>query len=78
MLVLETKPGKAVSIIETDMQVEFEAPVDYEEPKRTSKKALPSEQPVLIDAKQIPGSAAFSKMDLTPFTGSGFALLPKK
>lgn len=32
--VMETKPGPAVSIIECDMNVEFEAPVGYQEPKR--------------------------------------------
>ncbi|GFX66517.1 ubiquitin recognition factor in ER-associated degradation protein 1 [Trichonephila clavipes] len=31
-LVLETKPQKAVSIIECDMNVEFDAPVGYKEP----------------------------------------------
>ncbi|ESO91701.1 hypothetical protein LOTGIDRAFT_233453 [Lottia gigantea] len=32
LCVLETKPGKAVSIIECDMNVEFAAPVGYQEP----------------------------------------------
>jgi len=32
--VLEVKPGGAVTIIECDMNVEFAAPVGYEEPKR--------------------------------------------
>ncbi|KAK4015188.1 hypothetical protein OUZ56_030175 [Daphnia magna] len=32
--VLETKPGKAVSIIECDMNVEFAPPVGYSEPKK--------------------------------------------
>lgn len=35
--VLETKPGPAVSIIECDMNVEFEAPIGYQEPKRQNK-----------------------------------------
>lgn len=36
--VLETQPGNAVCIIECDMNVEFSAPVGYEEPKRAVKK----------------------------------------
>lgn len=35
--VLETKPGNAVCIIECDMNVEFSAPVGYEEPKKIEK-----------------------------------------
>lgn len=34
LLVLETKPGRAVTIIECDMNVEFDAPVGYKEPQR--------------------------------------------
>lgn len=36
--VLETKPGNAVCIIECDMNVEFSAPVGYEEPKKVEKE----------------------------------------
>ncbi|XP_075160713.1 ubiquitin fusion-degradation 1-like isoform X1 [Haematobia irritans] len=43
LCVLETKPGNAVSIIECDMNVEFEAPVGYKEPT-TSKKSEPEEE----------------------------------
>lgn len=40
LCVLETKPGKAVSIIECDMNVEFAAPIGYKEPqsKQTSEE----------------------------------------
>lgn len=39
LCVLETKPGKAVSIIECDMNVEFAPPVGYKEPEsRTTPK----------------------------------------
>jgi len=34
LLVMETRPGNAVSIIECDMDVDFAAPVGYEEPKK--------------------------------------------
>lgn len=38
LLVLETKPGQAVTIIECDMNVEFDAPVGYKEPERVTKQ----------------------------------------
>jgi len=38
LLVLETQPEDAVSIIECDMQVDFAPPVGYVEPTRTPKK----------------------------------------
>lgn len=45
--VRETKPGSAISIIETDCQVDFEAPKDYVEPERVPPPApvLPPAQP---------------------------------
>eukprot|EP00916_Digyalum_oweni_P003646 GHVL01006516.1.p1 GENE.GHVL01006516.1~~GHVL01006516.1.p1 ORF type:complete len:240 (+),score=58.19 GHVL01006516.1:344-1063(+) len=44
--ILETKPGKAVSIIETDVQVEFAPPKDYVEPPRVPRQveAPPEEE----------------------------------
>lgn len=42
LCVLETKPGKAVSIIECDMNVEFAAPIGYREPQtRQTSGELP-------------------------------------
>ncbi len=43
----ETRPGSAISIIETDCQVDFEAPKDYVEPQRQPPPApvLPAAQP---------------------------------
>lgn len=37
LCVLETKPGNAVSIIECDMNVEFDTPVGYQEPQRPTR-----------------------------------------
>ena len=39
--IIETKPTNAVSIIETDCEVDFAPPLDYKEPERptTSSKA---------------------------------------
>ncbi|RUS84819.1 hypothetical protein EGW08_007434 [Elysia chlorotica] len=38
LFVLESKPGKAVSIIECDMSVDFAPPVGYKEPERVPRK----------------------------------------
>ncbi|KXZ51901.1 hypothetical protein GPECTOR_11g334 [Gonium pectorale] len=37
--VKDAKPGPAISVIETDCQVDFEAPKDYKEPERVPPKA---------------------------------------
>ncbi|EEP79290.1 hypothetical protein UREG_04136 [Uncinocarpus reesii 1704] len=45
MAVLETKPEnpeKAISVLETDLEVDFAPPVGYEEPKRPSGTSTPS------------------------------------
>lgn len=44
MAVLETKPKndvKAISVLETDLEVDFATPVGYEEPKKTSGTSTP-------------------------------------
>ncbi|KAI8782860.1 ubiquitin recognition factor in ER-associated degradation protein 1-like [Biomphalaria glabrata] len=38
LCVLETKPGKAVSIIECDMRVDFAPPIGYVEPEQVPKR----------------------------------------
>ncbi|XP_031557366.1 ubiquitin recognition factor in ER-associated degradation protein 1-like [Actinia tenebrosa] len=43
-LVMETKPGRAVSIIECDMQVEFAAPVGYVEPSKQGTSRAPMDE----------------------------------
>lgn len=45
MAVLETKPEasqNAISVLETDLEVDFATPVGYEEPKKTSGTSTPS------------------------------------
>lgn len=42
LCILETRPGDAVSIIECDMDVDFAAPVGYEEPVRPNKPSTSS------------------------------------
>ncbi|GFS15275.1 ubiquitin fusion degradation protein 1 homolog [Elysia marginata] len=43
LFVLESKPGKAVSIIECDMSVDFAQPIGYKEPERVPRKEQPLE-----------------------------------
>lgn len=69
-LVLETKPGNAVSIIECDMQVEFASPVGYVEPERQEKKAEKKEE----EQADVP----HVEHGFQAFTGSGFRLDGKK
>lgn len=38
--IVETKPSAAVSIIETDCEVDFAPPLDYEEPVKQAPSAL--------------------------------------
>lgn len=66
--VLETKPGNAVCIIECDMNVEFSAPVGYEEPKKQVKKDEDD-----MDVDIMPEPRGF-----VAFTGEGNILDEKK
>jgi len=77
MLVLETKPGNAVSIIETDMNVDFAPPVGYEEPQKMPvhpehdvEEPMPIDVSELVEAQQLQQFRAFS--------GSGNRLDGKK
>ncbi|XXG80875.1 hypothetical protein AAC387_Pa09g1645 [Persea americana] len=65
--IIETKPTNAVSIIETDCEVDFAPPLDYKEPERptTSSKA-PSqdqEEPVKEEPRIIPFSGVGRRLD---------------
>lgn len=40
--IVETKPSSAISIIETDCEVDFAPPLDYKEPERPKPTAPPS------------------------------------
>lgn len=42
MSVLETKPASAVSVIECDLNVDFAAPVGYQEPRANTSQGSPS------------------------------------
>ncbi|KAF0771501.1 ubiquitin recognition factor in ER-associated degradation protein 1-like isoform X2 [Aphis craccivora] len=71
MCVLETKPGNAVSIIECDMNVEFAAPVGYQEPNHEKKTA--TEDMMVDPADLMPEPTGF-----IAFKGSGNRLDGKK
>ncbi|XP_030631005.1 ubiquitin recognition factor in ER-associated degradation protein 1 isoform X2 [Chanos chanos] len=70
--VMETKPDKAVSIIECDMNVDFDAPLGYKEPERHSQH---HEEPTEEET-----DPANYEMDVgfRAFTGSGNRLDGKK
>uniref|UniRef100_A0A3Q3M2U2 Ubiquitin recognition factor in ER-associated degradation protein 1 n=1 Tax=Mastacembelus armatus TaxID=205130 RepID=A0A3Q3M2U2_9TELE len=64
--VMETKPDKAVSIIECDMNVDFDAPLGYKEPERR-----PQHQEEPAEEEADPSSYADMDTGFRAFTGSG-------
>ncbi|KAK3751781.1 hypothetical protein QZH41_013245 [Actinostola sp. cb2023] len=70
-LVMETKPGQAVSIIECDMQVEFAAPIGYVEPNRREES-----QTKMDEQQDVPHPA--TQVTKLAFTGEGFRLDGKR
>jgi len=69
-LVQELKPANAVSIIECDMNVEFDAPVGYREPQRVEPHPMEEDTTVPeITAQEV---------GFRPFTGEGMRIDGKK
>ncbi|XP_010521864.1 PREDICTED: ubiquitin fusion degradation protein 1 homolog isoform X2 [Tarenaya hassleriana] len=65
--VVETKPSSAVSIIETDCEVDFAPPLDYKEPEKPQQKSVSaSKRPPEVE-EELPSKVP----KFTPFTGSG-------
>ncbi|KAJ4942605.1 hypothetical protein JOQ06_012459 [Pogonophryne albipinna] len=64
--VMETKPDKAVSIIECDMNVDFDAPLGYKEPERR-----PQHQEEPTEEEADPTSYADMDLGFRAFTGNG-------
>ncbi|XP_020223884.1 ubiquitin recognition factor in ER-associated degradation protein 1 [Cajanus cajan] len=64
--IVETKPSPAVSIIETDCEVDFAPPLDYKEPEKQAKSILSDRKQPLVEDEPPAKIARFS-----PFTGSG-------
>ncbi|XP_061368474.1 uncharacterized protein LOC133311435 [Gastrolobium bilobum] len=60
--VLETKPYSAISIIETDCEVDFAQPLDYTEPE----KQLPEKE-----SPEVEDELTTKKVQLIPFSGCG-------
>jgi len=71
--VLETKPAAAVSIIECDMNVEFEAPPGYVEPTVSKPEPMEEDEPELDISQMLPEDTGF-----IAFAGSGNRLDGKK
>lgn len=71
--VMETKPGPAVSIIECDMNVDFAAPVGYQEPQRVPRVHSPAAAEQQLDEEPHADPLVF-----VPFAGAGNRLDGKK
>ena len=66
--VLEVRPGNAVSIVETDMNVDFAPPLDYVEPEYTPvQKKEPQEAELPPDVHVVP--SLVSSVDLNSSQG---------
>lgn len=64
--IVETKPDSAISIIETDCEVDFAPPLDYKEPEKPSISA-PSSKP----NSQAEESVEEPEAKFNPFMGTG-------
>ncbi|CAA0807669.1 ubiquitin fusion degradation 1 [Striga hermonthica] len=62
--IVEAKPSNAISIIETDCEVDFAPPLDYKEPEKPTLPSATGKAPV-----QEPSEETEPKFN--PFTGSG-------
>lgn len=73
LLVMETKPVDAVSIIETDMEVDFAPPVGYVEPDYKAQAAAQKPKVEEIEGPRIGGEAGEENLDkkVAAFAGSG-------
>ncbi|CAA7017596.1 unnamed protein product [Microthlaspi erraticum] len=65
--VVEAKPSSAVSIIETDCEVDFAPPLDYKEPEKPQKLTPSKKRSLEVEEEE----AANKAPKFTPFTGSG-------
>ncbi|KAL1298473.1 hypothetical protein HN51_042829 [Arachis hypogaea] len=66
--IVETKPSPAVSIIETDCEVDFAAPLDYKEPEKPAPCALSKRKRSEVEDDEPPTTKV---PQFSPFTGSG-------
>nr|KJB47571.1 hypothetical protein B456_008G032200 [Gossypium raimondii] len=63
--IIETKPSNAISIIETDCEVDFAPPLDYKEPERP---AVPTSSKAHSQVEEAP---AETEPKFSAFTGTG-------
>ncbi|XP_024637005.1 ubiquitin recognition factor in ER-associated degradation protein 1 [Medicago truncatula] len=64
--VVETKPSPAISIIETDCEVDFAPPLDYKEPEKPLPSDLSHKKPLQVEEER-----AAKAPRLMPFSGIG-------
>ncbi|XP_071691341.1 uncharacterized protein [Rutidosis leptorrhynchoides] len=63
--IIESKPSNAITIIETDCEVDFAPPLDYKEPERPVPSFPSSKTPAEGEAAPV------EEPNFNPFTGSG-------
>ncbi|XP_077216082.1 uncharacterized protein LOC143850733 [Tasmannia lanceolata] len=63
--IVETKPSAAISIIETDCEVDFAPPLDYKEPERPASSISTSKAPAQVQEEPA------EEPKFSPFTGVG-------
>lgn len=80
LCVLETKPGNAVSIIECDMNVEFEAPVGYKDHTEQQQAVHAGAQGAVAGGSDVAAGAGGAVLEevVETFKGSGVRLDGKK
>ncbi|KAF6160562.1 hypothetical protein GIB67_019502 [Kingdonia uniflora] len=64
--IVESKPAHAISIIETDCEVDFAPPLDYKEPERPAASVVSSKERAQVQEAPVEEEPKF-----IPFTGVG-------
>ncbi|KAL3515093.1 hypothetical protein ACH5RR_021995 [Cinchona calisaya] len=64
--IIETKPSNAITIIETDCEVDFAPPLDYKEPEKPTPSPASSKAPA--EGQEIPTD---TEPKFNPFSGMG-------
>ncbi|XP_028767163.1 ubiquitin fusion degradation protein 1 homolog [Neltuma alba] len=64
--IIETKPADAISIIETDCEVDFAPPLDYKEPEKPTAPRSASKA-----SDKVEDAPAETEPKFNPFTGTG-------
>ncbi|XP_057752584.1 uncharacterized protein LOC130970498 [Arachis stenosperma] len=64
--IIETKPANAISIIETDCEVDFAPPLDYKEPEKPSLPASSGKAAAAVEE-----TPAETEPKFNPFSGAG-------